>query len=81
MINDERVIDNLEELEAFLLAVENGSFGLNNVAGVALATNNADSRPFVAVLDDNHQLLLGRWVTQEVFENGKELVRRGPTKH
>jgi hypothetical protein len=81
MINDERVIDNLEELEAFLLAVENGSFGLNNVAGVALATNNADGRPFVAVLDDNHQLLLGRWVTQEVFENGKELVRCGPTKH
>lgn len=81
MINDERVIDNLEELEAFLLAVENGSFGLNNVAGVALATNNADGRPFVAVLDDNHQLLLGRWVTQEVFENGKELVRRGPSKH
>ncbi|TDR15602.1 hypothetical protein [Marinomonas communis] len=81
MINDERVIDNLEELEEFLLAVENGSFGLNNVAGVALATNNADGRPFVAVLDDNHQLLLGRWVTQEVFENGKELVRRGPTKH
>lgn len=81
MINDERVIDNLEELEAFLLAVENGSFGLNNVAGVALATNNADGRPFVAVLDDNHQLLLGRWVTQDVFENGKELVRRGPTKH
>ena len=81
MINDERVIDNLEELEAFLLAVENGSFGLNNVAGVALATNNANGRPFVAVLDDNHQLLLGRWVTQEVFENGKELVRCGPTKH
>jgi len=81
MINDERVIDNLEELEEFLLAVENGSFGLNNVAGVALATNNANGRPFVAVLDDNHQLLLGRWVTQEVFENGKELVRRGPTKH
>ncbi|MBJ7550500.1 hypothetical protein [Marinomonas ostreistagni] len=81
MINDERVIDNLEELEAFLLAVENGSFGLNNVAGVALATNNADGRPFVAVLDGNHQLLLGRWVTQDVFENGKELVRRGPTKH
>ena len=81
MINDERVIDNLEEVEEFLLAVENGSFGLNNVAGVALATNNADGRPFVAVLDDNHQLLLGRWVTQEVFENGKDLVRRGPTKH
>ncbi|MEC8082074.1 MAG: hypothetical protein VX148_11430 [Pseudomonadota bacterium] len=81
MINDERVIDNLEELEAFFLAVENCSFGLYNVGGVAVSPNNADGRPFVAVLDDNHQLLLGRWVTQEVFENGKELVRRGPTKH
>ncbi|CUB04218.1 hypothetical protein [Marinomonas fungiae] len=80
MINDNKVIDTLEELEAFLLAVESGGFGLNNVAGVALATNNSDGRPFVAVLDDNHQLLLGRWVTQDVFDNGKELVRRGPNK-
>ncbi|WP_417551510.1 hypothetical protein [Marinomonas fungiae] len=80
MINDNKVIDTLEELEAFLLAVESGGFGLNNVAGVALATNNSDGRPLVAVLDDNHQLLLGRWVTQDVFDNGKELVRRGPNK-
>ncbi|SBS30587.1 hypothetical protein MAQ5080_01717 [Marinomonas aquimarina] len=80
MINDDAVIDTLEELEAFLLAVESGGFGLNNVAGVALATNNADGRPFVAVLDDNHQLLLGRWVTPEVFENGKDMVRNGPKK-
>ena len=29
---------------------------------------------------DNHKLLLGRWVTQDVFENGKELVRSGPKK-
>lgn len=80
MINDDKVIDTLEELEAFLLALESGSLELNNVAGVALATNNSDGRPFVAVLDDNQQLLLGRWVTQEVFENGKDMVRYGPKK-
>ncbi|MBM6551850.1 hypothetical protein [Marinomonas ostreistagni] len=80
MINDNEVIDTLEELESFLLAVESGAFGLNNPAGVALATNNSDGRPFVAVLDNNHQLLLGRWVSQEVFENGKDLVRNGPSK-
>lgn len=80
MISDSAVIDTLEELESFLLAVESGAFGLNNVAGIALATNNSDGRPFVAVLDDNHQLLLGRWVTQDVFENGKDMVRNGPRK-
>ncbi|MCG7587347.1 hypothetical protein [Photobacterium sp. OFAV2-7] len=77
---DESVIDNLEELENFLLLVENGGLGLTNVAGVALATNNADGRHFVAVLDDKHQLLLGRWVTEEVYENGKDLIRHGPKK-
>ncbi len=77
---DKNVIDNLDELENFLLSVENGGLGLTNVAGVALATNNADGRPFIAVLDDKHQLLLGRWVTQEVYENGKDLVRHGPPK-
>ncbi|MCE0496004.1 hypothetical protein [Vibrio salinus] len=80
MINDNDVIRTLEELETFLILVENGGLGLENVAGVALATNNSDGRPFVAVLDDRHQLLLGRWVTQEVFENGKDLVRKGPGK-
>lgn len=80
MINDNDVIETLEELEAFLLLVDNGGLGLKNVAGVALATNNANGRPFVAILDDNHKLLLGRWVTQDVFENGKELVRQGPKK-
>lgn len=81
MINDNDVIDTLEELEAFLLLVEGGGLGLQNVGGLALATNNSNGRPFVAVLDDNHKLLLGRWVTQEVFENGKELVRNGIKKH
>ena len=33
MINDDKVIDTLEELEAFLLALESGSLELNNVAG------------------------------------------------
>ena len=80
MINDNDVIATLEELESFLILVDNGGLGLQNVAGVALATNNSDGRPFVAVLDDNHQLLLGRWVTQEVFENGKDMVRYGPKK-
>ncbi|WP_086981281.1 hypothetical protein [Vibrio aphrogenes] len=80
MINDNDVVETLEELEAFLLLVENGGLGLKGVAGVALATNNSNGRPFIAVLDDQHQLLLGRWVTQEVFDNGKDLVRKGPKK-
>ncbi|MEI5639296.1 MULTISPECIES: hypothetical protein [unclassified Pseudoalteromonas] len=80
MINDNDVIATLEELESFLILVDNGGLGLQNVAGVALATNNSDGRPFVAVLDDNHQLLLGRWVTSEVFENGKDMVRYGSKK-
>ncbi|MCF2856676.1 hypothetical protein L1286_04295 [Pseudoalteromonas sp. SMS1] len=80
MIDDKEEIRTLDELESFLTLVENGGMGLENVAGIALATNNSNGRPFVAVLDDNHQLLLGRWVTQEVFENGKEIVRVGPKK-
>ncbi len=81
MNNETDIIDNLQDLETFLIAVENGGLGLKDVAGVALATNNSDGRPFVAVLDDNHQLLLARWVTQDVFDNGKDLVRNGPKKH
>ncbi|MCE2572653.1 hypothetical protein [Motilimonas eburnea] len=84
MINDPKVIETLAELEAFLLSVESGSLGLNDAAGVALATSNADGRPFVAVLDSQHQLLLGRWVSQTVYDNGKEMVRNGVkavTKH
>ena len=80
MFSDDRIIDNLVELETFLVAVENGSFGLEGIAGIALATNNADGRYFVAVLDDNHQLLLARWVTDEVFQNGQDMVRNGPKK-
>ena len=80
MIKDNEVIETLTELEAFLTLVENGGLGLTNVQGVALATNNSDGRPFVAVLDDKHQLLLGRWVSQEVFEKGKDMVRYGVSK-
>ena len=80
MIKDNEVIETLTELEAFLTLVENGDLGLTNVQGIALATNNSDGRPFVAVLDEKHQLLLGRWVSQEVFENGKDMVRYGVTK-
>ncbi|GAB3482149.1 hypothetical protein [Marinomonas epiphytica] len=81
MINDDEVITSLEELEAFILQVEAGGFGLKNASGVALATNNSNGRPFVAVLDDKQQLVLGRWVTQDVFDNGKEIVQYGPRTH
>ncbi|EPG0369341.1 hypothetical protein [Photobacterium damselae] len=80
MIDDSIIIETLEQLESFLLSIENGGMGLTNVAGVALATNNANGRPFVAVLDDKHQLLLGRWVSQDVYDNGKDMVRYGPKK-
>ncbi|MFB1078412.1 hypothetical protein [Photobacterium damselae] len=82
MIDDSIIIETLEQLESFLRSIENGGMGLTNVAGVALATNNANGRPFVAVLDDKHQLLLGRWVSQEVYDNGKDMVRfrYGPKK-
>lgn len=80
MINDNEVIETLDELEMFLRLVEVGGLGLDNVSGVALATNNTNGRPFVAVLDDNQQLVLGRWVTSDVFENGKDMVRYGTKK-
>lgn len=80
MIQDPKVIETLEELETFLLIVESGSLKLTDVAGIALAVNNADGRPFVAVLDSKHQLLLGRWVSQFVYDNGKDLVRNGPQR-
>lgn len=80
MINDNDVIDTLEELDAFIRLVESGGLGFNNVSGLALATHNSNNRPFIAVLDDAHQLLIGRWVTQDVYENGKELVRGGSKK-
>ena len=77
MNNEADIITNLDELETFLILVENGGLGLTNVAGMALATSNKDGRRFVAVLDDKHQLLLSRWVTEEVFQTGQDLVRNG----
>lgn len=74
---DHNIIDNLEELEQFLLAVESGGLGLQGVAGVGMATSNADGRHFVAVFDDKQQVLLARWITDEVFKNGKQLVQNG----
>jgi hypothetical protein len=80
MNNENSIITNLTELEAFIIAVENGGFGLTNVAGLALATSNKDGRRFIAVLDDKHQLLLSRWVTEEVFQTGQDMVRNGPSQ-
>jgi len=80
MISDDKIIADLAELEAFLIAVESGVLELNNAAGVVLATNNSDGRRFVAVLDDKHQLVLGRWVTEEVFQTGQDLIRNGPSR-
>jgi len=83
MNNNAEIISTLTELENFLKLVENGGLGLTNIEGVVLATNNKDGRRFVAVLDDKHQLLLSRWVTEEVFQTGQDLVRNGtnPTQH
>ena len=80
MIDDDRIISDLDELEAFLVTVESGSLGLNNAAGIVMATNNSDGRRFVAVLDDNHQLLLGRWVTEVVFHTGQDMVKNGTNR-
>ncbi|WGV98572.1 hypothetical protein QF117_00975 [Vibrio sp. YMD68] len=80
MNNELDVIDNLEDLEKFLISVENGGLGLQGVSGVGMATNNSDGRHFVAVFDGNQKLLLARWITQEVFDTGKDLVRNGPKK-
>ncbi|MDE1249243.1 hypothetical protein MCT08_06445 [Vibrio aestuarianus] len=80
MNNETDIITNLADLEAFIIAVESGGLGLTNVAGLALATSNKDGRRFVAVLDDKHQLLLSRWVTEEVFQTGQDLVRNGPSR-
>ncbi|MFA0113898.1 hypothetical protein AB4407_09455 [Vibrio sp. 10N.261.46.E11] len=80
-MNDELdIIESLEELERFLISVEDGGLGLEGVEGVGMATNNSDGRHFVAVFDSNHKVLLARWITKEVFENGKDLVRNGPRR-
>lgn len=81
MTTENDLITNLADLEAFLISVENGGLGLKDVEGIAMATNNADGRRFVAVLDSKHQLLLARYVTEEVFQTGQDLVRNGPRKH
>ncbi|PKG38300.1 hypothetical protein [Psychromonas sp. Urea-02u-13] len=78
MNNEADIISTLEELERFLISVENGGLGLTNVEGVAMATNNKDGRRFVAVLDDKQQLVLSRWITEEVFQTGQDRVRNGP---
>ncbi len=80
MNNDAKTITNLDELESFLIAIESGVLGLQNVAGLAMATSNKDGRRFVAVLDDKQQLILSRWVTEEVFQTGQDLVRNGTGK-
>ncbi|MDR8522712.1 MULTISPECIES: hypothetical protein [Shewanella] len=77
MSNDQNVIDNLDDLRRFLVSVETGGLGLQGVEGVGMATNNADGRHFVAVFDANHKLLHARWITDEVYETGKEMVRDG----
>lgn len=77
MSDEQSVIDSLDKLEAFLLSVENGGLGLVGVEGVGMATNNADGRHFVAVFDHNHKLLHARWITDEIFVTGKEMVRHG----
>lgn len=77
MNNELDVIKTLEELEQFLITVEAGGLGLEGVEGVGMATNNSDGRHFVAVFNSSHQVLLARWITDEVFENGKDLVRNG----
>ncbi|AQS39648.1 hypothetical protein Sps_04563 [Shewanella psychrophila] len=77
MNNELDIIDNLAELERFLLSVENGGLGLEGVAGVGMATNNTDGRHFVAVFDDNNKLLHARWIAQEIFDTGKDMVRNG----
>ena len=80
MMNNDSIIENLADLETFLLAVEGAALGLQNVAGIALATHNGNGRHFVAVLDDKHQLLLGQWVSDDVFINGQDMVRNGVNK-
>lgn len=80
MNTETSTITTLAELESFLISIETGGLGLTNVAGIAMATSNKDGRRFVAVLDDKQQLLLSRWVTEEIFQTGQDLVRNG-TRH
>jgi len=77
MSNEAAIISNLDDLKSFLMLIESGASGLTNVAGLAMATSNKDGRRFVAVLDDKHQLILSRYVTEEVFQTGQDMVRNG----
>ncbi len=78
---EQNVIETLEELENFIISIENGGLGLKDVEGIGLAKNNADGRPFIAVFDRNQQLLYGRWLSKEVYDNGKDIVRNGVKRH
>ncbi|KJG39877.1 hypothetical protein UA32_06130 [Photobacterium angustum] len=78
---EQDVIDTLEELKTFIISIENGGLGLKNVEGIGLAKNNADGRPFIAVFDKNQQLIYGRWLSQDVYDNGKDIVRNGVKHH
>ncbi|MGF1688082.1 hypothetical protein L4C36_15540 [Photobacterium japonica] len=75
MNNELDIIDNLEELARFLDSIEKGGLGLQDIEGIGMATNNADGRHFVAAFNNKHEVLLARWVTKDVFEQGKDLVR------
>ncbi|MBB1448536.1 hypothetical protein [Pseudoalteromonas sp. SG41-6] len=77
MNNEQDIIDNLSDLESFLLKVESGGLGLKGVAVVGMATNNNDGSRFVAVFDDQQKLLLARTITEDVFQAGHDLVRNG----
>ncbi|AQQ00919.1 hypothetical protein B0W48_14705 [Pseudoalteromonas aliena] len=77
MNNEQNIIDNLSDLESFLLKVESDGLGLKGVAGVGMATNNNDGSRFVAVFDDQQKLLLARTITEDVFQAGHDLVRDG----
>ncbi|KJF80777.1 hypothetical protein [Photobacterium angustum] len=78
---EQDVIDTLEELKTFITSIENGGLGLKDVEGIGLAKNNADGRPFIAVFDKNQQLIYGRWLSQDVYDNGKDIVRNGVKHH
>lgn len=77
MNNESDVIDNLADLEAFLLEIESGGYGLKGVSGVGMATKNSDGTRFIAVFDDKQQLLLARGITEDVYTNGQDMVRNG----
>lgn len=78
---EQAVIETLDELKSFIISIENGGLGLQNVEGIGLAKSNADGRPFIAIFDNKQQLIYGRWVSQDVYDNGKEIVRNGVTHH